>query len=252
MTVICLWRLYGTPYRRRVLVHTCPKCQSDRVIHHGSAAGTPKKHCTQCGDQFPRTTPRGKPLALKSTAVLWSRSGMSMPRLACLLRVSAQAVRTWSRGCAPDDGEQREPTGSPIILHLDARWHSRKKKRRKRWIGKALERDTGQRLDWACGRRDKQTLQTMVDRLAPWDVQRYGTEQGATSASVIPQNQLGQRKATPHEIERNHCRQRHWCGRFKRQSILVSKSMEMVDLPMALFAKFWVNGNQEELLSLLG
>jgi hypothetical protein len=26
---------------------------------------------------------------------------------------------------------------------------------------------------------------------------------------------------------------------------------EMVDLTMALFAKFWVNGNQDELLSLL-
>ncbi len=39
---------------------------------------------------------------------------------------------------------------------------------------------------------------------------------------------------------------------FKRKSIIVSKSQEMVDLTMALFAKFWVNGNQDELLSLLG
>jgi insertion element IS1 protein InsB len=52
-------------------------------------------------------------------------------------------------------------------------------------------------------------------------------------------------------MERNHCRQRHWFGRFKRKSIIVSKSKEMVDLTMALFAKFWVNGNQNKLLSLL-
>jgi hypothetical protein len=32
---------------------------------------------------------------------------------------------------------------------------------------------------------------------------------------------------------------------------IVSKSKEMVELTMALFAKFWVNGNQDELLSLL-
>ena len=56
---------------------------------------------------------------------------------------------------------------------------------------------------------------------------------------------------TTHAIERNHCRQRHWFGRFKRKSIIVSKSKEMVDLTMALFARFWVNGNQAELLSLL-
>jgi hypothetical protein len=52
-------------------------------------------------------------------------------------------------------------------------------------------------------------------------------------------------------IERNHCRQRHWFGRFKRKSIIVSKSKEMVDLTIALFAKFWVNGTQDKLISLL-
>jgi hypothetical protein len=39
--------------------------------------------------------------------------------------------------------------------------------------------------------------------------------------------------------------------KINRKSIIVSKSKEMVDLTMALFAKFWVNGNQDELLSLL-
>jgi hypothetical protein len=34
--------------------------------------------------------------------------------------------------------------------------------------------------------------------------------------------------------------------------VIVSNSQEMVNLTMALFAKFWVNGNQDKLLSLLG
>jgi insertion element IS1 protein InsB len=54
-----------------------------------------------------------------------------------------------------------------------------------------------------------------------------------------------------HAIERHHGRQCHGFGRFKRKSIMVSKSKEMVDLTMALFAKFWVNGNQDKLISLL-
>jgi insertion element IS1 protein InsB len=94
-------------------------------------------------------------------------------------------------------------------------------------------------------------LQKIVDRLAQGDVQLYCTDKWAPSAVVIPQDTLVQSKATPHHIERNHYRQRHWFGRFKRKSIIVSKSKEMVDLTMALFAKFWVNGNQDELLSLL-
>jgi insertion element IS1 protein InsB len=92
----------------------------------------------------------------------------------------------------------------------------------------------------------------MIKRLAQWDVQRYGTDQWAAYASVLPQDQLVQSKTTTHDIEWNHGRQRHWFGRFTRKSIIVSKSVEMVDLTVALFAKFWVNGNQDELLSLLG
>ena len=75
-------------------MHPCPKCQSDRLINNGSAAGKPKKQCQQCGDQFTRTTPRGKPLSMKVNAVLWYVSGMSMNRIAFLLQVSAQAVLT--------------------------------------------------------------------------------------------------------------------------------------------------------------
>ena len=147
--------------------------------------------------------------------------------------------------------EKPKPAGKTIVLQLDEMWHDLKKTRQKLWIWKALDHESGQLLDWACGRRDQATLKKLVDRLAPWDVKLYCTDRWATYASVIPQDNLVQSKATTHAIERNHCRQRHWFGRFKRKSIIVSKSKEMVDLTMALFAKFWVNGNQDKLISLL-
>jgi insertion element IS1 protein InsB len=233
-------------------MHVCPQCHSDRVIKNGSAAGKPKKQCKQCGYQFTRTTPRGKPLPTKINAVLLSLSGISMNRIAFLLRVSAQAVLTWLRTFARQYEEKPEPTGRTIVLELDEMWHYLKKKRQKLWIWKALDRDTGQLLDWECGRRDKTTLKQMVDRLAPWDVKLHCTDKWATYGSVIPQDKLVQSKATTHAIEHNHCRQRHWFGRFKRKSIIVSKSKEMGHLTIALFAKFWVNGHQDELVSLLG
>jgi insertion element IS1 protein InsB len=52
-------------------------------------------------------------------------------------------------------------------------------------------------------------------------------------------------------IERNHTPNRHWFARFKRKSIVVSRSLEMVDLTMALFAKFHVNGDDGLLLGSL-
>ena len=53
------------------------------------------------------------------------------------------------------------------------------------------------------------------------------------------------------EIERHHTPTRHWVARFKRKSIVVSKRLEMVDLTMALWAKFPVNGDDQLLLNAL-
>jgi insertion element IS1 protein InsB len=233
-------------------MHECPRCQSSRLIKNGSATGTPKKLCQACGYQFTRMTPRGKPLMTKVNAVLWYLSGVSMNRIAFLSRVSVQSVLNWIRAFAKDHYEKPEPTGKIIALELDEMWHYVQKKRKKLWIWKALDRDAGQLLDWECGRRDKVTLKKMVDRLAQFNVKLYCTDNWASYASVIRKDKLVQSKATTHDIERHHCRQRHWFGRFKRGTIIVSKSKEMVDLTMALFAKFWVNGNQDELISLLG
>jgi insertion element IS1 protein InsB len=91
----------------------------------------------------------------------------------------------------------------------------------------------------------------MVNHLAHWAVTIYYTDKWGTYATVLPPEKLVMSKTGTGRIERNHCRQRHWFGRFKRKSIIVSKSKEMVDLTIALFAKFWVNGTQDKLLSLL-
>jgi IS1 family transposase len=57
-------------------------------------------------------------------------------------------------------------------------------------------------------------------------------------------------KAHTQGIERNHGRQRHWFGRFKRRSIVVPRSKEMINLTMALFARFRVNGEVTEIFTL--
>jgi insertion element IS1 protein InsB len=233
-------------------MHRCPKCPSDRLVKNGSAIGKPKKLCKTCGYQFTRTTPRGKPLTTKVNALLWYLSGRSMNRIAFLSRVSVQSVLTWIRVFAKDHYAKPKPTGTLIMLERDEMWHDLKKKQQKFWLWQALDPESGKLLDWECGGRDKPTLKKMVDRVAQFNVQVCCTDQLATSASVIPQEQLVQSKGGTHAIERNHCRQRHWFGRFKRRSMIVSKSKEMVDLTIALFATFWINRNQHELVSLLG
>jgi len=88
------------------------------------------------------------------------------------------------------------------------------------------------------------------DRLASWDVTFYCTDHWPVYAAVIPPERLVMSKAWTDGIERNHGRQRHWFGRFTRKSIIVSKAKDMVDLTMALFARFRVNGNVAEIFTL--
>ena len=105
-------------------------------------------------------------------------------------------------------------------------------------------------MDWECGRREQATLKRLVDRLNQRDVTCYGPDHWKTYAAVIPAEKLVMSKAETHGIGRNHCRQRHWFGRFKRGSIIVSRAKAMVDLTMALFARFRVNGDVSEIFTL--
>ena len=117
-------------------------------------------------------------------------------------------------------------------------------------MGKALGRDTGQRVDWEGGRRDAAPLKRVVDRLVPWQVTFACTDTWARSAAPILPDTQGQRKATTHAIARNHCRQRHWFGRLKRKSIMVSHVTEMADVTMALYARFRVHGDGAAIVTL--
>lgn len=68
---------------------------------------------------------------------------------------------------------------------------------------------------------------------------------------TIPEELLLQTKSQAISIEQNNSRQRHWFARFRRKSLVVSKTLEMVDLTMALFARFHVNGSWKQILSLV-
>ena len=112
-------------------------------------------------------------------------------------------------------------------------------------------RDTGELIAWECGDRDKATLEKRIGRLEKWNVKVYYTDDYQdTYSAVIPREKLVQTKAETQGIERNNCRMRHWFGRFKRKSIIVSKNVEMVNITVALFARFRVNADVFETLKI--
>ena len=90
-----------------------------------------------------------------------------------------------------------------------------------------------------------------MERLKKLNVDKFYTDHWDVYSKLIPADKLKQSKSETVAIERNNSRQRHWFARFRRKSIVVSKSLEMVDLTMSLFARFHVNGKNHIIIWLI-
>lgn len=122
------------------------------------------------------------------------------------------------------------------------------KKTEKLWVWKAIDTDGDKLLDWECGDRSSATVKKMADRLEEnHDVAYYCGDKYKGYISVFPEEKLVMSKKVTVAIERLNTRNRHWFGRFKRKSIVVSKTKRMVEATMALFARFRVNGDPMEI-----
>ena len=73
----------------------CKRCGGEEHTKNGFMRGKQRYRCKACGLNFTDTPPRGKPLALKVTAVLLYVSGLSMNRTAKLVGVSTPTVQAW-------------------------------------------------------------------------------------------------------------------------------------------------------------
>ena len=125
------------------------------------------------------------------------------------------------------------------------------KKTNKLWVWKAWDRASGRLVDWELGGRDAATLDKLLARLKRWNPRLYCTDDWAAYAELIPQGRLFVGKEETHGIERDHARQRHWLARFRRRGVVVSKAKRMVDVSIALFARFGGNDKIGELASML-
>ncbi len=103
-------------------VRECPKCHSPTIVKNGKHLGRQRYRCKNCGFQFTRTTPRGRPSSEKALAILLYTPGLSMNAIARLLKVSTPAVLRWVRTFAEKSYEKPEP-GEAVIVELDEMWH---------------------------------------------------------------------------------------------------------------------------------
>jgi transposase len=100
----------------------CPKCSSSNIVKNGFHLGRQRHRCKECGFQFTRVTPRGRPASEKATAVLLYTLGLSLNSIARMFKVSTPAVLRWVRGFAEKTYEKPEPREA-VVVELDEMRH---------------------------------------------------------------------------------------------------------------------------------
>ena len=85
-------------------------------------------------------------------------------------------------------------------------------------------------------------LDRLLKRLERWGVRLFCTDDYAPYDEVLPVGRHYIGKDQTQHSESNNSRQRHWFARFRRRTCVVSRSVEMVDATMALFAFYHCNG----------
>jgi len=96
----------------------------------------------------------------------------------------------------------------------------------------------------------------LIERLTRWRTKRWRTrlscaDDYAVYDVLLPVGQLHTGKDETHGIERDNARQRHWLARFRRRSIVVSKAKRMVDVSIALVARFAGNNTIADLIAMM-
>lgn len=106
----------------------CLKCGYDKAVKSGHARGKQRYKCKQCGYQYTRDTPKGKPFKDKVLAVVLFLSGLSMNATATIVGVSAKTVHMWIKEFYHKYAEVPEPTVDAKEMGIDEMCHYLTKK----------------------------------------------------------------------------------------------------------------------------
>ena len=104
-------------------------------------------------------------------------------------------------------------------------------KKNKRWIHKAVSRETGKTVAWVIGGRDADTFRRLFDKVKHLSDCQYYTDM----PSVLPAERHHIGKSGTATVERDNSNTRHHLGRLTRRTKIVSKKLEMVDNAMKLW-----------------
>ena len=97
----------------------CRKCGSEAFVKNGFVAEAQRYKCKQCGFQFTRETPHGKPMKDKILALILYLSGLSMNMIGKIVGVSTQSVMRWINMFHEKFIDKDDPQSNIVEIEVD-------------------------------------------------------------------------------------------------------------------------------------
>ena len=202
--------------------------------------GAQKLYCTLCG-KYQQMTYRSRAWC-KDTKPLIPRlvcESVSVRGIARILWISINTVQANIRRAA------KSIVKPPIRLHqanveVDELRTFIGNKQHQYWIAYALNRSTGEVIDFVVGRRIKGSLRMLVNTLLLAGVVKINTDRLNIYRSIIPESIHDDRRYGTNRIERKNLPLRTHIKRLNRRTICFGRSRVMLENCLKIY--FWSGG----------
>jgi insertion element IS1 protein InsB len=137
--------------------------------------------------------------------------------------------------------EALDPADTGVVIQrveaaeLDEMWSFVGDKSNQRWLWHALDQQTGRVLAYALGRRQDEVFLELRERLEPFGIRHFYTDNLATYSRHLDSDKHTIGKDNTRKIERKHLTLRTRIKRLARKTICFSKSTLMHDIVIGLF-----------------
>ena len=124
---------------------------------------------------------------------------------------------------------------SSMEAQADEQWSYVGRKQNQRWLWHAIDVSTGVVLAFVFGKRTEAVCQSLMDKLAPFDIKRYYTDDWGSYRKLIPPDKHIVGKQYTQKIENKNLLFRTRIKRLARKTICFSKSEKLHDGVIGMF-----------------
>ena len=118
--------------------YECKKCGRSHYVKAGKVQGEQRFKCKDCGCQFVPTRQKGRSANTKTLALFLYVSGLSLRRIAKVVKADVHAVYRWILAYGRMNYEKPEPRGEAVEVELDEMWHYLHSKKQKSGYGRLI------------------------------------------------------------------------------------------------------------------